>query len=119
MNAIHVGERKLHFYTLHAFVIMPNHVHLLVNPHVPVSRIMNGLKTITAREANSILRSKQKHFWHDESFDHWVRTSIEFDRIRAYIELNPVSVRLALKPESWPWSSATRTCFDSPPTPSQ
>jgi putative transposase len=108
-DAIHFGEKKLGFYALHAFVIMPNHVHLLITPRVSVSRVMNGLKGITAREANSILRCKGKHFWQDESFDHWVRTSAEFDRIRAYIERNPVAARLASKPEAWPWSSATRT----------
>jgi putative transposase len=109
MDAIHFGEKKLGFYALHAFVIMPNHVHLLITPRVSVSRLMNGLKGITAREANSILRCKGKHFWQDESFDHWVRTSAEFDRIRAYIERNPVAAHLATKPEAWPWSSATRT----------
>ncbi len=114
MDAIYLGEKKLGFYSLHAFVIMPNHVHLLITPHVPVSRLMNGLKGITAREANSIRRRKGKHFWQDESFDHWVRSSAEFDRIRAYIELNPVSARLAAKPEAWPWSSAARIIPNSP-----
>jgi REP element-mobilizing transposase RayT len=114
MNAIHFGEKKLDFYSLHAFVIMPNHVHLLITPRVPVSRLMNGLKGVTAREANCILRSKGQHFWQDESFDHWVRTSAEFDRIQAYIERNPVSAQLVSKPEEWPWSSAARIAANSP-----
>jgi hypothetical protein len=96
------------------FVIMPNHVHLLITPRVAVSRLTNGLKGVTAREANSILRSKGKHFWQDESFDHWVRSSREFDRIQAYIEFNPVSAGLANKPEAWPWSSVTRITADFP-----
>jgi REP element-mobilizing transposase RayT len=114
MDAIHFGETKLGFYSLHAFVIMPNHAHLLITPRVAVSRLMNGLKGITAREANCILRSKGKHFWQDESFDHWVRSSREFDRIQAYIEFNPVSAGLANKPEAWPWSSATRITAEFP-----
>ncbi len=108
MEAIHLGEKKLGFYSLHAFVIMPNHIHLLITPGVPVSRVMNGLKGITAREANCILHNRGQHFWQDESFDHWVRTSTEFDRIQAYIERNPVSAQLVSKPEAWPWSSAAR-----------
>jgi len=108
MNAIYCGEKKLDFYALHAFVIMPNHVHLLVAPHVSVSRLMNGLKGVTAREANSILSNKGQRFWQDESFDHWIRSSAEFDRIRAYIERNPVSAGLITKPEEWLWSSAAR-----------
>ena len=107
MDAIYFGEKKLGFYALHAFVIMPNHVHLLITPHVSVSRLMNGLKGITAHEANAILRCKGTHFWQDESFDHWVRNSAEFDRIRLYIEWNPVNAKLVAQPEHWNWSSAT------------
>jgi hypothetical protein len=114
MDAIHFGETKLGFYSLHAFVLMPNHVHLLITPRVSVSRLMNGLKGITAREANSILRRKGRHFWQDESFDHWVRSSAEFDRIQAYIERNPISARLANKPETCPWSSAARITAEFP-----
>jgi REP element-mobilizing transposase RayT len=99
---------------LHAFVIMPNHIHLLITPGVPVSRVMNGLKGVTAREANCILHNRGQHFWQDESFDHWVRTSAEFDRIQAYIERNPVSAQLVSKPEAWPWSSAARIAPNSP-----
>ena len=107
MDTIFFGETKLSFYDLHAFVIMPNHVHLLITPHVSVSRLMNGLKGITAHEANAILRCKGNHFWQDESFDHWVRNSAEFDRIRRYIEWNPVNAKLLAHPEDWKWSSVT------------
>jgi len=68
---------------------------------------MNGLKGVTARDVNSILGRKGKHFWQDESFDHWVRSPKEFDRIRAYVEMNPVSAGLASRPQDWPWSSAS------------
>ena len=105
-HAIYTGESVLGFYVLHAFVVMPNHVHLLIMPKVALARITNGMKGVSARDANSILGRKGKHFWQDESFDHWVRTSKEFDRIRTYIEHNPVSAGLTTQPQDWPWSSA-------------
>jgi putative transposase len=105
-EAMHHGARKLNFYVLHAFVIMPDHVHLLITPIVPLIRITNGLKGVTARDANAILQRTGQHFWQDESFDHWVRDPAQFDRIRAYIESNPVSAGLTTNPEAWPWSSA-------------
>jgi alkanesulfonate monooxygenase SsuD/methylene tetrahydromethanopterin reductase-like flavin-dependent oxidoreductase (luciferase family) len=49
-----------------------------------------------------------ERFWQDESFDHWVRDPAEWQKIRAYIERNPVSAGLVAKPEEWPWSSASR-----------
>jgi REP element-mobilizing transposase RayT len=88
---------------------MPNHVHLLITPKVPIPRITNGLKGVTARDANAILHRSGQHFWQDESFDHWVRNPIQFNRVRAYIESNPVSAGLTKKPEAWPWSSASCT----------
>jgi putative transposase len=109
MEAIRCGAEKLNFYTLHAFVVMPNHVHLLITPKVPIPRITNGLKGVTARDANSILHRTGQHFWQDESFDHWVRNSAQFDRIRNYIESNPVSAGLATEQEAWPWSSAAKS----------
>jgi REP-associated tyrosine transposase len=105
-DAIHFGTEKLNFYSLHAFVVMPNHVHLLITPTVPLPRITNGLKGVTARDANAILHRTGQHFWQDETFDHWVRSPAQFDRIRAYIESNPVSAGLTTNPEAWPWSSA-------------
>jgi REP element-mobilizing transposase RayT len=108
MDALHFGAEKLDFYTLHAFVVMPNHVHLLITPKVPIPRITNGLKGVTARDANAILHRTGQHFWQDESFDRWVRNSAQFDRIRYYIESNPVSAGLTTNPQAWPWSSATQ-----------
>jgi putative transposase len=107
VNGIYTGQTALNFYDLHAFAVMPNHVHLLISPKVSVPRLMNGLKGVTARDANFILDRKGKHFWQDESFDHWVRSPREFDPIRTYIEFNPVSAGLTSSPEKWPWSTAS------------
>lgn len=102
------GAERLHYYDLHAYVVMANHVHMLMTPQVEVRRLMNGLKGVTARSANAILNRTGKRFWQDESFDHWVRSEAQFARIRNYIEMNPVTAGLVNKPEDWPWSSAFR-----------
>ncbi|MDE3136341.1 MAG: transposase [Acidobacteriota bacterium] len=108
VETIERGASPLAQYALHAFVVMANHVHLLLEPHVPIRRITDGLKGVSARNANRILGRTGQKFWQSESFDHWVRNEGEFERIRAYIENNPVTAELATKPEDWPWSSATR-----------
>jgi putative DNA methylase len=95
----------LHHYELHAFAIMPNHVHVLLTPLRPLSKITNAIKGVAARDANATLDRIGKPFWQDESFDHWVRNSAEFERIRHYIEWNPVSAGLVANPEDWKWSS--------------
>jgi len=93
-------------YVLHAYVVMPNHVHVLLEPLVPLRKITSGIKGVSARDANAVLARAGKAFWQEESFDHWIRNGSQFEKIRAYIERNPVKAGLVTKPEHWRWSSA-------------
>jgi REP element-mobilizing transposase RayT len=102
-------------YELHAYVIMPNHVHVLLEPRLALPKITGVMKGVAARDANAALNRVGKPFWQDESFDHWVRNPAEFDRIRYYIELNPVSANLVAKPEDWEWSSASGKFLSAAP----
>ena len=99
------GE-QLNQYELQAWVVMPNHVHVLLAPRSPLESITRGIKGVTGREANAILGRIGKPFWQDESFDRWVRNPAEFERVRSYIQNNPVRAGLARRPEDWRWSSA-------------
>jgi REP element-mobilizing transposase RayT len=85
---------------------MPNHVHALLLPTVPMSAITRWLKGSTARKANLILERTGGVFWQDESFDHQVRDEVELERIARYVENNPVSAGLVAYPSDWQWSSA-------------
>jgi putative transposase len=107
VTALHAGDRQFGRYQLHSFVVMPNHVHLLITPHVLACRLIGPLKGFTAHEANDILARSGRRFWQDESYDHLVRSNAEFDRIRAYIENNPVKAGLVTTSEEFPWSSAS------------
>jgi putative transposase len=102
------GTISLGHYDLHAFVVMANHVHVLITPKVAVVRITNGIKGVTSRGANVILGQIGKRFWQEESFDHWVRSAAEFEKVRGYIERNPVAAGLVKRPDEWRWSSAFR-----------
>ena len=90
----------LHFdgqhYDLPAWVIMPNHVHLLIRPNTghSLSKIMQGMKGVSARECNTLLGRTGEPFWQDESFDHIVRSQTQFDRFVRYIAENPIKARL-------------------------
>lgn len=92
----------------HSFVVMPNHVHLLLEPKVELEKIMQAIKGRSAKACNEVLGRQGLPFWQQESFDHWVRSAESFARIHAYIERNPVSAGLAKRPEDWRWSSAHR-----------
>ncbi len=112
LNALHAAQQS-NLLTLRSYVLMTNHVHVLIAPQAPLAKITHQVKGATAREANFILSRTGERFWQDESYDHWVRDCAEFERIRRYIERNPVVAGLVKKPEDWPWSSAAggRTGF--------
>jgi putative transposase len=107
VQALWRGARELNLFELHAFAVMPNHVHLLLSPCAPLTRITRGVKMSTASKANELLRRTGQRFWQEESFDHWIRNAAEFERIKHYIERNPVKAGLCKRPEDWPWSSAS------------
>jgi len=108
VGSIRYSAERLHYYDLHAFAVMANHVHLLVLPRVSPSRFLQTVKGYTAREANRLLGRTGQPFWQAESYDHWVRDNRESDRIKAYIENNPVRAGLVAKADDYPWSSAAR-----------
>lgn len=89
-------------YTLEAFSIMPNHVHLVITPlrcndeYYPLSQIMHTIKGRTAREANLIL-GRQGKFWQHECYDHAVRNVEELERIIYYVIDNPRRAGLPLR----------------------
>jgi REP element-mobilizing transposase RayT len=102
------GATERQLYDLDAWVVMPNHVHVLFAPKKPLAPIMHWLKRSTATRANRIL-GRSGAFWQAESYDHWIRTDQEWKSIVGYIEKNPVTAGLAASDDEWPWSSAWRS----------
>jgi putative transposase len=112
INSLHKGVALGH-YDLGAFVIMSNHVHVLLRPLIAPSRLLQSLKGFTAREANRLLGRTGEPFWQAESYDHWVRDEEQYKRITKYIENNPVNAGLVERPEHYPWSSAANLSTQS------
>jgi REP element-mobilizing transposase RayT len=99
------GER----YRLHAWVIMPNHVHIVFTPKngFTPGRIMHSLKSYTSKEVNKML-DREGIFWMEDYFDRYIRDEPHFWNAVQYVERNPVKARLCKKEDEWRWSSARR-----------
>ncbi|HET6575320.1 MAG TPA: transposase [Fimbriiglobus sp.] len=95
-------------YLMTDFVVMPNHVHLLVAfPDADrMCKQCESWKHYTAVRLNKLLR-RTGRFWETESFDHLVRSEEQFDYLRQYIADNPS--RSALKPGEFIHYSRPRT----------
>lgn len=94
-------------YKLYAWVIMPNHLHLLLTPKdgFSLSEIVHSCKSYTANEANRILGRSGK-FWFPEPFDRYIRDYKHFESTIDYIENNPVKAGLCKDFREYEFSSA-------------
>jgi REP element-mobilizing transposase RayT len=100
------NNRTMH---LHAVVIMPEHVHLLLTPMrnaegwpFPLKDILKLVKGPAARSVN-MLTGTHGALWQDESFDHVLRSNESFDEKLEYIRQNPVRRQLVAQPEEYEW----------------
>ena len=106
-----IVEDSFHFrhgedYELRAWVVMPNHVHLLFKVlGVPMSQLLDAWKGFTAKQANKVLDRRGK-FWQDGYWDTFMRDVEHEQRSRRYIEDNPVKAGLVAFRKDWPWGSA-------------
>ncbi|MEI7645112.1 MAG: DUF1156 domain-containing protein [Chloroflexales bacterium] len=94
-------------YQLHEWVIMPNHVHVLMTPlyENSLSSILHSWKSFTAKQANRIL-GRTGAFWQEDYFDRVIRNERHWDAAVAYVRENPVKVGLCATPEGWRFGSA-------------
>lgn len=94
-------------YHLLAWVIMPNHVHVLIETLAgyPLGDIVHSWKSFTAKQANKVL-GQTGRFWQPDYFDRYIRNEQHFFNIVNYIHHNPVKAGLVEQAAQWPFSSA-------------
>ena len=100
--ALEQARRQYDFYVV-GYVIMPEHVHLLVSEpeRSTLARALQAMKQSVARR----LIGEGKHFWQTRYYDFNVWTAKKRIEKLRYMHRNPVKRGLVLKPEDWPWSS--------------
>lgn len=123
-----VQNALLHFdgerYRLLAWVVMPNHVHALVESvdGFLLARIVQSWKSFTARRINEWVEEvgecragarrstgpQSRGFWQRDYWDRYIRNDDHYHTVVRYIEENPVKAGLATAAQNWPWSSAHR-----------
>jgi len=109
-----VVENWHHFdaerYRLLSWVVMPNHVHVLIEviAGFSLSRIVHGWKSFTAKEIARHIRAPGT-VWQEDYWDRAIRSEEHLASAVAYIINNPVTAGLVDAPERWPWSSAANT----------
>ena len=95
---------------MHAFVVMPDHVHLLFTPlkktetePYSLAQIMQRIKGTSSHSVNELL-GRRGVLWEPESFDRIMRTAADFEFRKLYIIENPIAAGLAEGPDDYPWA---------------
>ena len=99
-NCAEIVENSLqHFdgdrYELTDFVVMPNHVHVLVAfpDEDSLLKQCESWKHFTATKINRLVGQRGR-YWEQDGFDHLLRSDVQFEYLRGYIANNPVTARL-------------------------
>ena len=102
-EAVLEQTRARHQAKIYAYVLMPEHVHLLMNepPTILVAQFLKALKQATSRW----LRDDRERFWQDRYFDGNIRGEAARSEVIRYIHRNPVKRGLVASPEQYRWSS--------------
>ena len=99
-------DRKI--YLLHEFVIMPDHLHLILTPSASVSleRAMQFIKVGSSHRIHK-QRGQRSEIWQVGFHDWTIRDYDDWQARVEYIHDNPVRAKLVDKPQDWPFSSAS------------
>ena len=104
--------RQQNKFLLHAFVIMPDHLHALMTPAPDVS-LEKAMQFI--KGGFSFRLKSKRDVWMQSFNESQVMTEEKFINVVQYIEANPVRARLAANPEEYPFSSAAQALQDPMP----
>jgi REP element-mobilizing transposase RayT len=98
-----------------AWVIMPNHVHVLLRQRkdFQLSKVVKQIKAGSAFNIRKIM-GIQGPVWQRGYFDRFIRNPEHLRKTVSYIHQNPVRARLVSRPQDWQWSSYSK--FDSSET---
>ena len=112
IRSLDATRRRLRF-SIWAYVLMPNHVHLLIRPNAEsysIAQVLQSIKQPVAfhgLKRARILYPDLGHFWQrGPGFDENISTVLRAREMASYIHANPVRKGLVSTPEDWRWSSA-------------
>ncbi len=94
-------------YLLHDFVLMPNHLHLILTPSTAsLEKCMQLIKGGSSFEIHKLPGSRTE-IWQSGFHESRVKNWADYQKKRDYVMFNPVAAKLVERPELWPYGSAS------------
>ncbi len=100
-----LGYREQGKYLLHEFVVMPDHIHLLLTP-APETALERAIQFVKGGYSYRLRKVEKIQVWQESFTNHRIREAEDYERHCEYVRMNPVRARLVRDAGEYPWSSA-------------
>jgi putative transposase len=95
-------------YLLHEFVLMPNHLHVILTPanSISLEKTIQLIKGGTSHEVHRV-RAKRSQIWQPGFHESRIRNAMDYRTKSDYVRFNPVVAKLVEQPQDWSFGSAS------------
>ncbi len=100
-----IGYHDQGKFLLHEFVVMPDHIHLLLTPAIEIS-LERAMQFIKGGYSYRLRKLEKIQVWQESFTNHRIRDFEDYQRHCEYVRMNPVRARLARYAGAYPFSSA-------------
>jgi len=116
LNALPLDAATCSF-AIHAYCLMPDHVHLLLEGLQPPSNLLQFTKALKTKTSTKFERKTAKPLWQKKFYDHILRRNDSPDDVAWYIWMNPVRAGLCRRPEDYPFLGSFTGMWPKTPRP--
>jgi REP element-mobilizing transposase RayT len=102
LNIVRVNA-AVHLFAVHAYCLMPDHVHFLAEGLQPQSDLIQFMRAIKIKTSTPVERKTGKPLWQKKFYDHILRSKDSPNAVAWYIWTNPVRAKLCCRPEEYPF----------------
>ncbi|SRR5713226_133697 len=104
-------------FAVHAYCVMPNHLHLLVEGKGAKSSLLTFIKQLKQKTAFEYQQRFGERLWQTKFYDHILRSGDSPDRVAWYIWTNPVRKGISSQPHEYPFSGSFTLEWRTAPQP--
>jgi len=107
------SESLAHSFRVHAYCLMPDHLHFLAEGMAPSSDLLHFVKSFKIKSSRQFSAEFRRVLWQRDFYEHILQCAESVESVAWYIWLNPVRKRLVADPEQYP-HSGTMTGWKMP-----
>jgi REP element-mobilizing transposase RayT len=110
-------DAAAHTFAVHAYCLMPDRVHLLLEGLYPTTDLLGFVKAVKTKSSTPFTRKTARPLWQKKFYDHILRRNDSPDDVAWYIWMNPVRAGLCRRPGEYPFLGSFTGMWPKTPQP--